>query len=304
MSRRLLQPPKPSWDQAVARCLVAVVACLVVGCTRSPYAPPGATPYPPIAQAPAGSGAVAAAPPTGPASVYANQQTSPQLIQLQQQVQNLSTDNRQLTSQIAQLQQQLQVLTGQNQLLTQQLQDSVSQYRSLASSSQQLADQARDMQAAMNNRGGARLTANNSVSAPAAGVQISGAQVVQDGNRIRIRLPADRLFAPGTSMIGPGGTTQLDEVASVILARFGRQRIVVEGHTDAGGRYGGSSAAFRLSGEQAQAVVDQLVQRNRLPLRQFAVAANGPNYPLADNSAEPGRAVNRRVEIVIYPDAF
>ncbi|HBE70840.1 MAG TPA: hypothetical protein DDW52_22060 [Planctomycetaceae bacterium] len=112
------------------------------------------------------------------------------------------------------------------------------------------------------------------------------------------------MFAPGTAVIGPGGTTQLDEVAQAILARFARQRIVVEGHTDSGGRYGGSSAAFKLSGEQAQAVVDQLVQRNRLPSRQFSVSANGPNYPLADNSAEPGRAVNRRIEIVIYPDAF
>lgn len=280
-----------------------VFSCFALGCTRSQYAPqPGVNPYPPIAQGPAG--APVGAPPTGPQSVFAGQQTSPQLIQLQQQVSNLGNDNRQLTAQVAQLQQQNLALSGQNQLLSTQLKDSVEQYKKLASTSQDYANQARSMQASINSRGGARLTANSSLRGSATGIQIAGGQVVQDGQLIRIRLPADRLFAPGSAMLSATGTSQLDQVAAAILARFPRQRVAIEGHTDAGQRYGGTGTAYKLAGEQAQAVLDQLVQRNRLPTQQLFVVAHGPNFPLADNQSEPGRAVNRRVEVVVYPDSF
>ncbi len=294
------QHKRPTAATTVLACALTCIA-IASGCTRSPYPQPGVAPYPPIAQAPVGG---ATAPPTGPQSVYAGQQTSPQLVQLQQQVQSLGTDNRQLTAQVAQLQQQNQALSGQNQLLTSQLQDSVAQYRKLAATSQDVANQARSMQASLNSRGGARLTANNSLIGSAAGIQIAGAQVVQDGQVIRIRLPADRLFSAGSAMVSPQGTNQLDQVATTILAKHPRQRVAVEGHTDAGQRYGGVGSAYKLAGEQAQAVLDQLVQRNRLPSRQLFVVNHGANFPLADNQSEPGRAANRRVEIVIYPDSF
>jgi chemotaxis protein MotB len=216
----------------------------------------------------------------------------------------LDADNRQLTSQVAQLQQQNQALLSQKELLAQQLQDSVNQYKQLASTSQQYADQARGMQASMSARGGARLTANNSLQSSASGIVISGAQVVPDGQVIRIRLPADRIFTPGSAVLTAEGTRQLDEVASVITQRFARQRVAVEGHTDSGQVYGGFGTPYKLAGEQAQTVMDQLVQRNRLPTQQLFVVAHGPNHPVADNRTDYGRSANRRIEIVVYPDSF
>ncbi|MCR9295703.1 MAG: hypothetical protein NXI32_23540, partial [bacterium] len=92
--------------------LLAAMA-LAVGCKNNPYPPPP-TPYPPAtmgaaapvaatqpppaAQAPA----LIQAPTTGPNSVFAQQQTNPQLLDLQRRVQELDANNRQLTSQVAQ----------------------------------------------------------------------------------------------------------------------------------------------------------------------------------------------------------
>jgi chemotaxis protein MotB len=59
-----------------------------------------------------------------------------------------------------------------------------------------------------------------------------------------------------------------------------------------------------LSGQQAQAVFAQLVERGRLPARQLSVLAMGENHPLASNATPAGKAKNRRVEIVVYPDSL
>ena len=50
------------------------------------------------------------------------------------------------------------------------------------------------------------------------------------------------------------------------------------------------------------AVFEQLTRRNRLPAKQFFVTAQGANRPLSPNSTQAGRAKNRRVELVVYPD--
>lgn len=156
----------------------------------------------------------------------------------------------------------------------------------------------------MNSRGGARLTANNSLRSPAraGSFQIAGATIVPDGNLIRIRIPSDQLFAPGATQIQPSGTSLLDQVASALVQQYSRQRVSIEGHTDTGQSY--QVTPYKLAGDQAQAVLDQLVRRNRVPTQQLFAVAHGPNHPIADNQSPAGRAENRRIEVVIYPDTF
>ena len=50
--------------------------------------------------------------------------------------------------------------------------------------------------------------------------------------------------------------------------------------------------------------MDQLVRRNTLPAQQLAAVTHGPNFPRGDNQSPAGRAENRRIEFVIYPDIF
>ncbi len=286
--------------------LCAVILALLSlsgGCNRNPYLP-GQVPYGqmPPGVAPGYAGQV---PLAGPASVFAGQQTSPQLVEFQQRVQQLDDNNRQLTTQLAQAQQQLQAFRERGDLLAKQLQDAATQNKQLLAASQQIATQAQGMQASMNMRGGARLTANNSVINTASGLQIAGASVVPDGDLIRVRIPADQLFNPGTASPNPAGATVLDQVANALLRQYPRQRVAVEGHTDGSQPYGGSFASTaQLAGGQAQAVMDQLVRRNGVPVQQLFVVAHGSNHPIADNQSPAGRAENRRIEIVIYPETF
>ena len=58
-----------------------------------------------------------------------------------------------------------------------------------------------------------------------------------------------------------------------------------------------------LAAAQATAVFNQLTQRNRLPADQLKILAHGPTQPLASNANTAGQAKNRRIELVIYPEA-
>lgn len=288
--------------------ILVLLAVLVwaTGCTRNPYGPAG---YPgqfpqagPGAQQPYASG-FAQQPATGPASVFAQQQTNPQLLELQRRVRQLDENNRQLTTQIAQAQQQSQAFRERADLLARQIQDVNAQNKQLLSANQEYVNQARGMQASMSRRGGARLTANNSLAHTAGGLQIAGANVIPDGDLIRIRIPADQLFAPGTAQPNPTGSMLLEQVAAALMRQYTRQRVGIEGHTDTTPLYGGATS-YQLAGAQAQATMDHLVRRNGIPMQQLFVIAHGPNHPIADNQTPAGRAENRRIEFVIYPETF
>lgn len=136
-------------------------------------------------------------------------------------------------------------------------------------------------------------------------VQIPGATVQMEGQSVRIRVPADQLFAAGSSQLNPNSYQVLDRVADAIFRYFPKQRVAVEGHTDSGSlSSSGQSNQFQLATAQAQAVMDQLVRRNSIPYRQLTVVAHGPNFPRGDNQSAAGRAANRRIELVVYPEQF
>lgn len=278
-------------------CLCGLVIA-ALGCNRNPYQQ---NPY-----AAMGSGGVLQ--PAQPGMMGVNPMAlaaSPQMVDLQRRVQLLDDTNRTLTTQLAQAQQQMQVSRDRADLLAKQLQDTTGQLQQSLLAQRQTESQALGIQASLNKRGGAKLTANNSLPMSTNAVQIPGARVIQDGDLIRIRIPADQLFGQGTAQFISSGSYLLDQVAAAISGQYGRQRVAIEGHTDTGPLYGGAfSNPSQLAGAQAQAVIDQLVRRNNLPAQQLFVVAHGPNHPIGDNQSAAGRADNRRIEIVIYPETF
>jgi flagellar motor protein MotB len=140
---------------------------------------------------------------------------------------------------------------------------------------------------------------------PPGGLQIPGATVQTEGSVIRVRVPADQLFPPGSGQLNPSAYQVLDNVATAVLRYFPRQRVAIEAHTDNSNLYGGTfSTQYQLASAQAQAVMDQLVRRNTLPTQQLTVVAHGPNFPRGDNQTAAGRAENRRIEFVVYPETF
>jgi flagellar motor protein MotB len=302
----------PIWLAGSHNCgLIGLLAGLVFlsGCHT-----PGNYPYPapipganvfgsPAVQQPGATGAFPpAAAPVGPQSVYSGGQFAPQLVELQRRAQELDANNRQLTSQLAQIQQQSNVYRERAELLTKQLEDVNRQNSQLLATAQQYAEQARGMQASMSARGGAKLTANNSLAGPSGDLQIPGAIISQEGNLIRIRMASDQMFAPGTIQLTPIAFTMLDQFASTVKQRYPRQRLAIEAHTDMNPSAG--NTLFQVANSQGQAVYEYLIQRNGLPMQQVSIIGHGPSRPIADNNTPTGRAENRRIELVIFPDTF
>jgi outer membrane protein OmpA-like peptidoglycan-associated protein len=113
------------------------------------------------------------------------------------------------------------------------------------------------------------------------------------------------LFVGGSTQLQPTSYLLLDQVAAAIQRDYPRQRVGVEGHTDATSTTGLSNAALhQLTSAQAAAVLDQLIQRNRLPPQQLFTVAHGGNHPRVPATSPEARTKNRRVEIVIYPETI
>lgn len=240
-----------------------------------------------------------------PANVFQQQagNLSAQVQDLNRRVAQLDLNNADLHRQLAQREQQQQAAQEQVALLQKQLGEMASRLRDTQLARQEADKQVAALQASTRARGGATITANNSVRQSLSAVQIPGLDIRQDGEVIRIEIPADKLFLPGTAQLQTDGYRILDEAAAAVKRTYPRQRIVVEGHTD-DALAANPTATHQLASAQAQAVFQQLVQRGRLPPRQLSVLALGDNHPLVSNGTPAGKAKNRRVEIVVYPDTI
>jgi outer membrane protein OmpA-like peptidoglycan-associated protein len=101
-------------------------------------------------------------------------------------------------------------------------------------------------------------------------------------------------FAPDSAEFLPEEKGRLDSIAAA-LQTVPQKSFLVEGHTASVGRPEGE---MRLSAERAKRMVDEMVKRG-IPEGRFLYKGWGGKKPLADNSSEEGRGLNRRVEITI-----
>jgi len=248
-------------------------------------------------------------PPAGQANAATNvwqQQATTltsQVQDLNRRVGHLDLNNADLHRQLAAAEQQRLKAVEQANLFQQQLQTAAKQLQDTQVARTEADKQVTALQASTRLRGGATITANNSIQQSLSAVSIPGLEIRQDGEVIRIEVPADKLFTPGSAQLTTDGYRLLDEVASAVQRSYPRQRIVVEGHTD-DSFAGNATAAHALASQQAGAAFQQLVERGKLPAQQLSVLALGENHPLASNGTAAGKAKNRRVEIVVYPDTI
>lgn len=104
----------------------------------------------------------------------------------------------------------------------------------------------------------------------------------------------DLLFQTGRADLLPNSYARIDRLANFLRQNTDR-RLIVEGHTDS---VGGDALNLALSQRRAEAVRAALVQRGVDPSR-ISTYGYGKAYPVADNSSAEGRAMNRRVEVLI-----
>lgn len=110
------------------------------------------------------------------------------------------------------------------------------------------------------------------------------------------RLTVDNiLFDFGKADLLPDSDAAISEIARLLTDR-GDIGLYVVGHTDS---VGGFDANLALSRARAEAVVTALEQGHGIAPGRAVPAGVGPLAPVASNATEEGRALNRRVEIVL-----
>lgn len=277
--------------------IFAIVGVAALGCKQNPFAPTA------TGTGAAGTPGANTSASATPATAAQQQALASQMQDLSSRLSQLDNNNSDLHRQLAQAEQQRQAYQEQVALLQKQLGDMAGKVKETQMARQEADRQLVAIQASSKQRGSASITANNSARSSLATVNIPGLEVRQEGDVIRIEIPSDQVFAPGTAQMQQASTL-LDEVAGAIQRTYPRQRVVIEAHADGANGSAGSVNSHLLTANQVQAVFQQFVQRNRLPSRQLSMLSMGDNHPLASAGTAAGQAKNRRIEVVIYPDTF
>jgi chemotaxis protein MotB len=116
---------------------------------------------------------------------------------------------------------------------------------------------------------------------------------------LRVRLLTDRLlFDSGSAAVNAAAVPALDGIGRILASEHGHP-VEVDGHTDdrpiATSQY---PSNWQLSGARAGAVVQRMAAAGIAPAR-MSLTGYAAEHPVAPNATAPGRARNRRVEIVL-----
>lgn len=123
------------------------------------------------------------------------------------------------------------------------------------------------------------------------------AEIYKKGNQLVIRLKGIQ-FPVGQAIIMPDNYLLLSKVQRAIRT-FGEPSVVIEGHTDSTGTH---QLNKYLSQQRAESVRQYLIANQTLPEKKLIAVGYGPERPLASNATAEGRAINRRIDLIIMPD--
>ncbi|MDQ2841246.1 MAG: OmpA family protein [Acidobacteriota bacterium] len=132
--------------------------------------------------------------------------------------------------------------------------------------------------------------------APTPGTQTLTAASIGDAIRRNGRISLDDTqvhFATDSAALAGDSQAVLDQVAQA-LKDNGNWKMRVVGHTDSTGN---SSANDALAQQRAQSVMAYLTNHG-VDSSHLRVEAEGQHQPVATNSSDNGRALNRRVELI------
>jgi len=223
----------------------------------------------------------------GPGAHAVRQPPSPvvgQYQSLQSRAAGLDADNQNLHALLAQQQQQNQ----QMQAALQQSQRELAELRNSGAGG------------SVARRGVAARAASHGGALPIARIQ--GADVTQDGDLVRIRIESSQLFGSGRAELKPDVGPTLDHIAQALKSDYSGRLVGIEGHTDSDPITKSKwKNNHELAVARSVALFTALKQRG-VPESQLFVAGYGPNRPLGADSSKQGKAQNRRVEIVVYPE--
>lgn len=228
--------------------------------------------------------------------------------ELQRRADQLDRDNQELESLLAQSRQQVQLLGDQIGATQGQLRATAERLASTQQDNNDLRSRADELLASNEiQRQQAKsvgFSPNSSLLEPIRLRGLSGVDVRQDGDVIRVALPADQVFYTASAQLQPTGERLASSVATQLMEAYPGHLIGIEGHADGAPIASPQHpTAHHLSVAQATAVYDTL-RRTGVPAAQMHVIGHGSNHPLVSNATEAGRQKNRRLEMVVYPETL
>lgn len=153
----------------------------------------------------------------------------------------------------------------------------------------------RDAQLASQREAVARAQAAREAREAWAAAPRAGAAEAQGDGAARVGVKAVVLFAPGKTELSTEAKAKLDEVALALRARGPARRVIIDGYAD---DTGPEATNAQLSERRAQEVASYLesqgVARERVVTKGF-----GSRHQTDDS--DRGRALDRRVEVVVQP---
>ncbi|MEL6809451.1 MAG: OmpA family protein [Pseudomonadota bacterium] len=126
----------------------------------------------------------------------------------------------------------------------------------------------------------------------------SRVNITNTGDRLIVSFPEAILFDSGSFTVRPGLNDDMFAL-SQSLDRYPQSTIQIVGHTDSDGD---AASNQLLSERRANAVADVLLNQG-VPFNRVRTFGRGESQPIASNFTPEGKAQNRRVEIVILPNA-
>jgi chemotaxis protein MotB len=213
----------------------------------------------------------------------------------------LEEENQRLSAELAQLQQDHQASQSRLNELQQQNDDLMKKLAALGLRGEELE---RELEAARKreemNR--ARLASFRQMLAQFRSLIEAGKLKVKIvRGKMIVELPEGVLFDSAKAEVKDEGQATLDEVATV-LAEIPNRQFLVAGHTDnvpiRSRRY---PSNWELSAARGVNVARYLAEHG-LPADRIGAAGFADNEPVASNDSDEGRAMNRRIEIVLLPN--
>lgn len=119
-------------------------------------------------------------------------------------------------------------------------------------------------------------------------------ETVNDGEALKITFDSGILFATNSSTLGDASKSALHNFANTLKSNADTY-IKIVGHTDNTGNVDYNQT---LSEKRAKSVDDYLLQQG-INRDRMTFEGKGIHEPIADNKTVEGRALNRRVEILI-----
>ncbi len=221
----------------------------------------------------------------------------------QARIDTLDRDNQHKEALLAQQQQQTKLLEDRLAAVSEQLRGTTDRLAQVQTDKREVDGKAQALTASLRRQAGVSITPNNSFLQTLPVIRYPDVHVRRDGDVIRIELPGNQLFDPGSARVRPAAMNMIADVAIEIRRTYPDQQLGIEGHTDSdpvtGGQY---RTNHELSAARALAVYDVLVSSQRYRPEQLMVVGHGGNHPVVSNGTLEGKQRNRRVELVIYPD--